>query len=197
MQALSCRTVEHVVKYRTGGLNKILDDHTNCKIWGKSFSCIFQMLLCTCYGLWHVHQCIVPLIAHKKASTLFRRITWQLEKTLHSILTPGQVVVVSSKTVAINCPLMKRLCFPRSCQMLSVRPCLPIASLYALVSSSQPSSQLPITFCPRLSQSNEGVSPQPYSRPSSSYWLFSLDHSVPSRPPHTYIVMEGVFRSFH
>lgn len=72
---------------------------------------------------------MVPLCVHRKTSALFSRVTWQLEKTSRSALTAGQAVKLSSQTVAINCPLMKQLCFLGSRQMLSVRPCLPVAPL--------------------------------------------------------------------
>lgn len=132
-------------------------------------------------GCWPVHvpaNCAQENLQYAS----FRRITWQLEKTLCCTLTPGQVVRVSSQTVAINCPLMKQLCFPSSCQMLSVRPRLQIASLCSLVSSSRSPSQLPITFCPRPWPSNVGVALQLGSRPGSRYWLFCTspwDHSGP------------------
>lgn len=83
-------------------------------------------------------------------SQFVRKIVQQL--TLSSTVTPGQVVMVSSQTIATNCPLMNL----SSCQSVCVcvRPCLPPPPLCSPVSSSRSLSQLPITFCPRLWQSN-------------------------------------------
>lgn len=80
-------------------------------------------------GCWPVHD--PANCAHKKPMHFFlgeSHGSWR--RHCVCTLTRGQVVRVSSQTVATNCPLMKQLCFPSSRQMLSVRPRLHLSALF-------------------------------------------------------------------
>lgn len=116
----------------------------------------FPDALAAQYSLWDADQCMILLIVHiKNLCTFFRRIPWQLEKTLCLHADTGP----SCKGFQSNCcnklPINEAALFS---QLTPDAECAtPFASLCSLSSSRSP-SQLPITFCPRLWQSNVGAS---------------------------------------
>lgn len=158
----------HVKTSQLKESDKIFVDHTILSHLSKSTTSLNSQMPWQ-HGVVYGMLTMVLLIVYKNPYALFRRIKWQLGETLCRSLTAGQFVSVSSQTVVINGPLMKQLCFLRS---PDAECATPFADCISLLSSFL--IQLPITVCPRLWQSNVGVTRQLGPRPGIRYWLFCM-----------------------
>lgn len=138
--------------------DKIFVDHTILSHLSKSTTSLNSQMPWQ-HGVVYGMLTMVLLIVYKNPYALFRRIKWQLE-----VCECFQSNCFNKRPIN-EAALFSPLTPDAECAT-------PFADCISLLSSFL--IQLPITVCPRLWQSNVGVTPQLGPRPGSRYWLFCM-----------------------